>query len=48
MNYKGKTDPKFTTQLDFICNNVSLQLHEKQSTLYIARNTATHYSPNWC
>ena len=23
MNYKGKTDPKFTTQLVFVCNNAS-------------------------
>ena len=23
MNYKGKTDPKFTTELGFVCNNAS-------------------------
>jgi len=23
MNYNGKTDPKFTTELGFICNNDS-------------------------
>jgi hypothetical protein len=47
MNYKGKTDPKFTTEIFFVYNNASWQLHEKQSTPYFARNT-TDYSPNWC
>ena len=23
MNYKGKTDPKFTTELGIVCNNAS-------------------------
>jgi hypothetical protein len=23
MNYEGKTDPKFTTELGFVCNNAS-------------------------
>ena len=23
MNYKGKTDPKFTTEIGFVCHNVS-------------------------
>jgi len=41
MKYKGKTDPKFTTQLVFVCNNASWQLHEKQSTLHFATNTTT-------
>ena len=48
MNYKGKTVPKFTTQLGFVCNNVSCQLYEKQRTLYFSINTTTDYSPNWC
>jgi len=24
MNYKGKTDPKFITELGFVCNNTVL------------------------
>jgi len=48
MNYNRKTDPKFITQVGFICNNASWQLHEKQSILYFARNTTIDYSPNWC
>ena len=48
VNCKGKTHGKFTKKLGFVCNNASLQLHEKQSTMYFARNTTTHYSPNWC
>jgi len=48
MKYKGKRDPKFTTELGFVCHNASWQLHENQSTLYFARNTTTDYSPNLC
>jgi len=48
MNYKEKTDQKSTTDLGFVYNNVSWQLHEKQSTLHFATNTTTKYSPNWC
>ena len=48
MNYKGKTVPKFTTELGFVCNNASCQLHAKQSTLYFSINIITDYSQNWC
>jgi len=48
MNYEGKTDPKSTTEIRFVCNNVSWQLHEKQSTLHFATNQTTENSPNCC
>jgi hypothetical protein len=44
MNYKEKT-----SKINLLFNNASLQLQEKKkSTPYFARNTTTHYSPNWC
>jgi hypothetical protein len=48
MNYKGKTDPKFTTEVGIYVTMLHDSCIEKQITLYFARNTTTNYSPNWC
>ena len=47
-DYKGKTHPKFTTEIGSLCNTASRQVHGKQSIPHFGRNTTTDYAPNWC